>query len=252
VAVWKVYKVSYGFLRAGKLNGVYSGEAVKVMETLARAGDQQAVVDLVHLYEIAPSDTGITRSEYTHLLADAALAGSGEAMLMVSQRLGKPSCEKNPETLDYLHKVAWGGFSPAELLMATRMLDAGDSAQYHNASILLHGAANSSDSFVKTWATGLLATSPQAEIRDPEFALQVARSLPDQGDPDQLEVLAAAYGANGQFEEALRVEKAAMSRAKRLGWKTVPFEVRLASYEAKTPWTGNLCDCSRVVPLENP
>jgi hypothetical protein len=148
--------------------------------------------------------------------------------------------------------VAWGGFSPAELLMATRMLDAGDPAQYHNASILLHGAANSSDSFVQTWATGLLATSPQAEIRDPEFALQVARSLPDQGDPDQLEVLAAAYGANGQFDEALRVEKEAMSRAKGLRWKTAPFEARLASYVAKTPWAGNLCDCDRVVPSENP
>jgi len=174
VAVWKVYKVSYRFVPGGYLGGVYSHDEVKLMETKARAGNHQAIVDLVHLYEMAPSDTTVTSIEYSQLLADAALAGSGEAKLTVSQRLGKPSCHKTPEILDYLHKVAWGGFSAAELLMATRMLEASSPAQYHNASILLHGAANSSDSFVQTWATGLLATSPQAEIRDPEFALQAA------------------------------------------------------------------------------
>jgi hypothetical protein len=251
VAVWKTLKISYRFAHGGE-GGVYTSDDVKRIVTKARAGDHQAAVDLVHVYEITASETGITASEYSHFLAQAALAGSGEAKLTVSQRLGKPSCDRTPEVRDYLHKVAWGGFSPAELLMATRMLEAGNPTQYANAAILLHGAANSSDSFVQTWATGLLATSPLAEIRDPEFALQIARTLPDPTDPDELEVLAAAYGANGQFDEALKVENQAVSRAKGYGWNVSPFEVRRAAYAAKTSWVGNLCDCVHLVPSENP
>jgi len=235
VAVWNTYMVSYLLVYATHLEEFYSAGALMELVSRARAGDTQAETDVVHLYEIAPQDIAITATEYTHFLAVAALAGSGEAKLMVSQRLGNPGCSTAPEIQDYLHKVAWRGFSPAELLMATRMLETGDPTQYYDIAILLHGAANSSDPFVQTWATGLLATGPVAEIRDPAFALQTARSLSDLSDPDELEVIAASYAANGQFDEALKAEDQALARAKSLGWNTSPFRARLLSYRANQP-----------------
>jgi tetratricopeptide (TPR) repeat protein len=66
----------------------------------------------------------------------------------------------------------------------------------------------------------LLATSPTDSLRDPARSLKLARELTTKTGPvtpTDLDVLAAALAANGQFEEATQVANDAIKRAQELG-----------------------------------
>ena len=57
-----------------------------------------------------------------------------------------------------------------------------------------------------------------------------------------LEVLAAANAQDGKFADAISLQKRAIRGAQRFKWDTAPLQQRLAKYEARTAWTGNLLD----------
>jgi TonB family protein len=88
----------------------------------------------------------------------------------------------------------------------------------------------------------LLATSPDASLRDPKRALElIGNYMPVVSfDPVPHEIRAAAYAWSNDFDAAVRFEKAALARANKLGWDTTAIDARLASYQAKQAWTGNL------------
>jgi tetratricopeptide (TPR) repeat protein len=97
----------------------------------------------------------------------------------------------------------------------------------------LHTAANN-----LAWG---LATSSDPELRDAEQAVRIAeraqRAAP-RPDPALLDTLAAAYAAQGRFEEALRTAQHASELARRGGANTLAREIdaRAALYSAGRPY----------------
>jgi tetratricopeptide (TPR) repeat protein len=87
----------------------------------------------------------------------------------------------------------------------------------------------------------LLATSDDADLRDPDEAIRVAqRLIGDAGDPDPnvVDTLAAGYAAAGRFEEAARTaERAArLARARGAAPMSDEIERRAALYRAGRPY----------------
>jgi len=178
------------------------------------------------------------------------MAGERTAALRVAQLLSSPECAKPPAALDMLRQQALSGYSAAEMVRAGQMMRANDPSTYSEISSLLHGAANSNDEFIQLWATGLLATAPAMELRDPPFALTKALTFKQERDPDFLEALAAAQAANAHFDAAVGAEQRALDAAKAMRWNDSAMRVRLAAYQAGQSWTGYLCDCTQLVPGE--
>ncbi|HEX9140547.1 MAG TPA: TonB family protein [Steroidobacteraceae bacterium] len=250
VASWKSLKFNFLVSGTGHFGNILDDKKMQEYIISARKGDLKARAAVFYLYYVANPDVPIPQVEADRYLAEVALAGSHTAELQVAQRLSPTYCTKPPRIQELLRKQAWAGFSAAELMLATELLEAGDPASYHDIGILLHGAANSKSPAVELWATGLLATSPVSEIRDAPFALQMAQDFKDSRDPDELEALAAAQAANAQYAEATKTEERALEQANLLARDDVLLSRRLTTYQSDQPWIGYLCDCTQLVPGE--
>jgi hypothetical protein len=97
----------------------------------------------------------------------------------------------------------------------------------------------------------LLALSPDPEVRDPDEALRLARNLVEQQPlPPHQEALALALAANGDFEQAIAIQKALVAMA----FMTAPAEVdRLSGVSARyregqLPSAGDFTNLT-VIPL---
>jgi hypothetical protein len=247
---WKQIRVKYLFGAHDRMGNILSDEKLDEYVAKARRGDLNAQMVVYYLDSVATAEVGIPPAEYFHYLAQSALAGERSAELTVAEALSPSACTKPASVQKLLHDQAWHGYSAAELLLAAELLESNDPAATHDISVLLHGAANSKDPFVQLWATGILATAPKAELRDPAFALASAQVLKETSDPDVLEALAAAEAASGQFDAALKTEDQALDRAARLHWNDAQLRARRAAYQAGQAWVGYLCDCTQLVPGE--
>jgi hypothetical protein len=250
VSSWKYFKINFMVSGKGRMGNILSDEKVQAYIIAARKGDFKAKAVVSYLYTVAGLEVPISQVEADRYLAEVALAGSHTAELQLAQRLSPASCTKPPRVQELLRKQAWAGFSAAELMLATELLEVGNPASYHDIGILLHGAANSKSPAVELWATGILATSPVAAIRDPPFALQLAQDFKSSDDPDELEALAAAQAANAMYAEAIQTEERALKQARVWGWNDVLLSRRLTAYQSNQPWIGYLCDCTQLVPGE--
>jgi serine/threonine-protein kinase len=93
------------------------------------------------------------------------------------------------------------------------------------------------------WLSWLLATCPEASIRDGARAVELGRRAlehsSDQGRAGCLDTLAAALAENGNFDEAVDLQREAISLVddidRRLG-----FERRLLLYESRQPYREDL------------
>lgn len=92
---------------------------------------------------------------------------------------------------------------------------------------------------------GILAAHPRREVRDPAEALRIAERLAagfSFGEPRSLDVLGAAYAANGDFEAAARAAERAAAVASSAGDAAFRAEAaaRAALYRAGRPYIGPL------------
>jgi hypothetical protein len=60
------------------------------------------------------------------------------------------------------------------------------------------------------------------------------------GDPTMFEIRAAAQAASGAFADAVGSERRAIDMATKLNWDLAPLNERLAHYESRQPWYGDL------------
>ena len=74
-----------------------------------------------------------------------------------------------------------------------------------------------------------LASAPDAGLRDPARAEQLARRVYDafSDQPQMGDVLAAALAAQGRFDEAATIAEGALSEAKRLGQRPLATQISL-------------------------
>jgi len=88
----------------------------------------------------------------------------------------------------------------------------------------------------------LLAAGPDASRRDAARALTLLdKSKWGFGfDPTAQEVIAAANAQLKNFVVAVDAQKRAIGLARQYGWDLAPLQERLAKYDAKGTWTGNL------------
>lgn len=87
----------------------------------------------------------------------------------------------------------------------------------------------------------LLATTPQADVRDGSWALLFAKracAATEYNNPRFLDTLAAAYAETGQFEEAIQIAQEAIQRALAKKQKHLAEEIRkhLKMYQAHQPY----------------
>lgn len=86
----------------------------------------------------------------------------------------------------------------------------------------------------------VLATSPEAAVRQPAEAVTLAESLAKgPPDPDVLDTLAAAYAAAGRFPEAVTAAESAVTLAREKGELEIAavIEARLERYRRGEAWT---------------
>ena len=246
---WMQMKLKFILYGSGPMGNILSESALREEIDKAAKGDAKAIAIVSYLHSVAASEVALTTAEQYDYLATSALNGERAAALRVAQLLSSPACIKPPLVLTMLTRQAMSGYSAAEMVLAGELMEANDPSTYERIAPLLHGAANSLDPFTALWATGLLATAPADALRDPAFALSNAKQF-NHTDPDTLETLAAAQAANGNFEEAVKLERQAIDAAGRWKWKLDELQKRLATYQSGKPWTGYLCDCQQLVPGE--
>jgi TPR repeat protein len=174
--------------------------------------------------------------------AQGGMAGAQYAVGAVT--LAGTMVEREPDkAVIWLEKSATAGHPQAQVLLANYLVTSRtDEASRAHASSLLEAAVKSNYHAAKYPLAALLAAAPEVSKRDPRRALQLIEDVMPlvKRDPVPHEVRAAALAWIGDFDEAVKHQKTALSRARRLGWDVSQLEARLAAYQAKKTWTGNL------------
>ena len=223
---------------------LWSTGTYKDARAAADAGDPAAGY-LVGLAATADPTLGMGAVRGTQLVIEAARDGYPRAQYWLGMQLrALRDCHPQTDGSAWLKHAAAGGDAGAQLMLATDLASAGATeAQLGEARALLGQAASSDNYYVMKHVVALLAASPQAALRDPALAREVARKLSAAGfqaDPQMFEVLAAAAAANGDFAGAVSQQELALRKARDLSWHSRAMEERLASYKGGKAWQGEL------------
>ena len=155
------------------------------------------------------------------------------------------SAADNGKGLAWLQLAAANGRPEAKFALASYRLRT-DAAAISDVTVFawLEDAAKAGHRDGTLYLAALLATSPDAERRDPVRALTLVepKKWDFESDPTALEVMAAANAQNGKFSDAVALEKRAIRAAQRFKWDVAPLQQRLAKYDAGATWAGNLLD----------
>jgi len=210
----------------------------------AEAGDPQTqyvyAMVLLNMQELNTADEPV----FPWLLK-AAQGGVSAAQYIVGVfTLAGLKVERDPaKAVVWLEKAAEAGHPQAQLVLANHLVTSrSDAASVASAARWLEAAVASRSLAAKYPLAALLATASETSMRDPQRAMELMADVMPlvSYDPVPHEVRAAAQAWLGDFDDAVRHQKIAMVRARKLGWDLAPLEARLAGYEAKKTFTGNL------------
>ncbi|MGH8297389.1 MAG: energy transducer TonB, partial [Steroidobacteraceae bacterium] len=178
-------------------------------------------------------------------LVKAAQSGLPLAQFQVGYRLliGLECRPDLAKALEWLHMAAAQHQTSADLVLAARLLQGTpNAAATARAKEWLEQAVAGGNSYGEMYLAALLATAPDAQLRDPARALSLLKKVyaDVHENPTATEIRAAAQAAEGDFAGAVQSERKAIADAGKLGWDLSPLEQRLALYQARKPWHGNL------------
>jgi uncharacterized protein len=221
-----------------------NAEPFKAARPAADAGNVAAEY-LVGVTATLDSSLGISYARAGQLLIGAARDGDPAAQYWVGSQLRATSaCHSQADGTVWLRHAADGGSAPAQLVLASDLLNTTPAAaQAAEARALLEKAAASDSYYVRKHVVALLAASPVDAVRDPPVALGVAMKLAAgqiQSDPQMFEAVAAAYAANGNFHNAVAQQQLAIQKAQALRWNTSAMSERASAYRHGNPWRGDL------------
>ena len=188
---------------------------------------------------------GHTRSDALPWFLKAAQGGSRSAQYVVGSSLlfGMGChCEENKGEV-WLRQAAVADQSNAQVTLAAYALrGTPDAANTRLAAVWLERAAANGDHDGMYYLSALLAATPVEAMRDPRRALSLLDKVKADvsTDPTLSEIRAAAQAASGAFADAVGSERRAIARAAQLKWDLAPLNERLAHYESRQPWYGDL------------
>jgi hypothetical protein len=236
----------FRFVAQGEGPGRYPQLQALVKETRvkAEAGEVQAEV-LYGMLLAGYPQLGHGPSDALPWFLKAAQAGARSAQYEVGSSLLHGigcRCEATKGEV-WLRKAAEADQPDAQVTLAQYALRGSpDVAATEQAKLWLERAVASGNRDGMLYLSALLAATPVAALRDPARALHllesVKRDLPH--DPTECEIRAAAQAASGDFAQAAKSAREAIGLATRLHWDLSPLNERLASYETRQPWFGNL------------
>ncbi len=210
-----------------------------------------------------------TQRQKIGMLLSAALLGVMDAQLDISNFFNSSRCSETQDIGNvWLEQAAKSGQARAKLLLAKQLLQSDDPAsKADQIRALLSAASISEDRYTQKHAAFLLATSTVPGVTAPETALQGALKLKgavkkaqayrrtyympapsslqtaheievsydyaDSSDPEQDIVLAAAYAANNNYADAIKIQQRAISKAGKIGWDTAELETMLTEMKGK-------------------
>lgn len=177
-------------------------------------------------------------------ITKAAQAGLAPAQFELGQSLlmGRGCEQDQTKAVHWLQLAAQQGDANAQVSLARIALTPGVAFDQEKALFWLRQAADQGHERANKYLAAFLAASENERIRHPAKALELLQKieLGDRKEPTTREIRAAALANSGDFDGAVRAQKNAISRAKVLGWDTSSMEERLARYQAKQEWFGNL------------
>jgi TonB family protein len=210
----------------------------------AEAGDTDAELVYGMLLAGLPQ-LGHPRSDAVPWFLKAAQKGSRSAQYMIGSSLlfGMGcQCEESKGEV-WLRKAAEADQSNAQVTLAAYALrGTPDATNSKLAGVWLERAAATGDHDGMYYLSALLAATAVEELRDPKRALSLLDKVQADvsGNPTAFEIRAAAQAASGAFADAVGSERRAIAMATKLNWDLAPLTERLAHYESRQPWYGDL------------
>jgi TonB family protein len=209
------------------------------VETLKKAAEQKNPNGqyLVGMIGSLDSTLGIPRDEARAMLLSSAQAGHPNAQYWAAHQTQYDQlCGAGNKTTAWLQHAARGGNSNAQIELANLRIAAGmGQFDVDEVKRLLASAAERDNPYALKHAIGVLSASPIDAVRDAPLALAAAEKLRKHSrnaDPHVEEAMAAAYAANANFREAVKLQERAIDKAEDLYWNTEIMEERLTGYRA--------------------
>jgi predicted membrane-bound spermidine synthase/tetratricopeptide (TPR) repeat protein len=168
-------------------------------------------------------------------------AGATRGMRRVGLRLSGPK-EQEPVLRELIALSPDDAVAHAELAAVLHNAKRRGEAVKHYREALRLRPELSFDTRTYTWANNLawlLATSPEAEIRNGEEAVRWARLACDvagPNDPEVLDTLAIALAETGQFQEAIKISNKLLSAASDRPALVEQVKSRIKLFEASQPY----------------
>lgn len=145
----------------------------------------------------------------------------------------------------WLQKAAQADEPNAQVSLAEYLLREKVSREsVSGALVWLERAAKQGNSSGKFLLASVLASSPDAHVRDPSRALTLIDAVERdyKRDPSLSEIRAAAYASRNDYAGAVEAQARALKEAKKLGWDLGPMQQRQSLYMSRQPWIGNVLD----------
>lgn len=234
----------YRFVMQGSTADDYPRLQVFVEATRAKADDGDASSQLLYGMLLGLPQLRHKPQDSLPWFLKAAQSGSRAAQFEVGNALmGGWGCQcDDRKGLVWLRRAAEADEPNAQVALAGYALRGNpDAASTRKAAVWLERAAARQDPYAMLYLSALLAATPVAELRDPNRALQLVKGANRvRDDPTPFEIRAAAQAGSGDFAAAVRNEREAVAMATKLEWNLAPLNERLARYESRQPWYGDL------------
>jgi len=232
-----------GYKLSGGFSNIWERDIVAGLRASAAAG----ALDALYLYgAIATLDPGVGESPESAAAAilDAAQGGDVDAQYWLAVMLAESRRCGADRALPWLRAAAGGGHPAASVTLAERLLEGEpDAARVAAAKRWLLSAVGTNNAYAAKHAIAHLAASPRRELRDADAALRASKTLFLKNysrDPQAHEAYAAARAASGDFKDAVAAQHRGLEAAEKLYWNTALMRERLAAYEDRRMWYGDL------------
>jgi hypothetical protein len=246
IPVASTYRFDFGL--TGK-DGKDLPRLVKLLDerrAAAREGKPQAQYQVARLLTRFP-ELSADDGEMLRMLQDAAKRGYPPAQqhLGVCMLARARHCQgAQGDGLELLARAGQSGNATAQLLMAIMSIADGTAEGLSRARQWLEPGSRADVGQNNKYLASLLATAPQAELRDGARAVMLMEPLLKRSyfarDPDVWQIYAAAKAEVGAFRDAIEAQERAIGLAERFSWNVATPQERLAAYRKSTPWRGDL------------